>query len=1253
MTMEPGGRAEKLGNDYERLWGAHALLSILDGEATSVLSEPLGEDEPGVDFWVRRPDGTRHCQQCKRENGDTGRWSIADLHRVGVLKHAQSQLARDPSHRFEFVSSDSAPQFEDLSERTGRCNGDPSQFVQHLTTTSAPLRESFGDLCRYLGWNPNKPDDVARVFDFLSRVERFNLPRGRQGRVHVERLARRLIRGKPAQVVSDLENLLITRGIGNELLAGDVRQWLKERGHTLLDLGGDAEVHAGVERLQQRFLRSVGAMLIDASLIERAESRTLVETLTRADKPVRLALLHGRAGTGKSGVLLEVARILADLRLPHLFLRLDTQCPRVSTDRFGSDVLGLPASPVTCLGFVSGGKPAVLVLDQVDAIRWTSSHSADAWDVCEELIEEAFATPNVRVVLVCRSFDLNDDPRIAAWKARDGTLALEVAQLPESEAKRVVERAGGSWDALSTAQRHLLRTPQSLYLWWTLVRDGLDMSGVTRITDLLRAFWKNRRGRLADMGVPIDSQQRLLAAVIGFMDSNGELSAPASVAGPLARELDAFKTLDLIRDDGKRIAFAHQSHLDFLIAESLLQRGLERPASVLEWVVGRSQALFRRPRLQQLLMLLREDDPGTFATITRELVDRSDVRFHFKVLALRVLGAIRSPTRAEVALALDLLQRSDWHDHIFELVVARSADWVRALHEAGVLVEWLRSGPDERRNRAAWLLRSVNGQVGDIICNVAARVDVAIRDRWLPGVLPYDGLSDTVDVFALRVTLISAGMAGLVDLIAWPKLADAFPERAIRLVHAYVTAILHVELTAEAAHHQRQVLMRGEGPALQAAARRAPSMTLELLWPLCEELALRANRAWQEDRTALDRAMQDLATDTLDLLIPIAEAAAAEMARSQPDRFLEFLGTRGLHPVDALRLPLVRAAAALPTTCSDQALTWLLSDPARLLLEEGQAVPPACEALRAHSVTCSEAVFECVQDVLLKHVDPDERSTLGYLLRGHYNGRNEYGRVQLALLRALPRDRLNPAASARLQLWEAKFLDAPPPPPTDWSSGGRIVSPIPAQHLLRVSDDEWLSMGREWTNPMYRQLDANRAIRTSVRQFTGDLMEATHTQPDRFGRLARRIPAQAAPEYLNAILHGLERRNPPERLAEPEKQAWSCASHEVLEGVLELIGYCEDRRRADLYVGIVEAHATLPWSGHVLATIVRYAREHPSPIAGEEHPDAFPRPETFRQLSSLGTRGRAAGAIRQLIARDVERRHALASTPCSVIRRLS
>lgn len=50
MSRELGGRSDKFGNEFERLWVVSLALRILDGQATRLRWEPLGFEGDGSDI---------------------------------------------------------------------------------------------------------------------------------------------------------------------------------------------------------------------------------------------------------------------------------------------------------------------------------------------------------------------------------------------------------------------------------------------------------------------------------------------------------------------------------------------------------------------------------------------------------------------------------------------------------------------------------------------------------------------------------------------------------------------------------------------------------------------------------------------------------------------------------------------------------------------------------------------------------------------------------------------------------------------------------------------------------------------------------------------------------------------------------------------------------------------------------------------------------------------------------------------------
>src|SRR5690606_10027056 len=96
---------------------------------------------------------------------------------------------------------------------------------------------------------------------------------------------------------------------------------------------------------------------------------------------------------------------------PYLVFRLDRTDPTRDPDQLGKQ-LRLPASPATTLAGIAQQRQAVLVIDQLDAVSNASGRNPQFLECVEEVVRTAHAVPNVRVVVVCRTFDVQHDAHI-------------------------------------------------------------------------------------------------------------------------------------------------------------------------------------------------------------------------------------------------------------------------------------------------------------------------------------------------------------------------------------------------------------------------------------------------------------------------------------------------------------------------------------------------------------------------------------------------------------------------------------------------------------------------------------------------------------------------------------------------------------------------------------------------------------------------------------------------------------------------
>lgn len=164
----------------------------------------------------------------------------------------------------------------------------------------------------------------------------------------------------------------------------------------------------------KEFRGSINPLFIRGKFIHRKETDQCLSLLDEKG----FVILHGDAGFGKSGVLYELSEKLEEKNVPIFPVRIDKRIPENTTYHFGREI-GLPDSPVYCLSAIAGVRSSIVIIDQLDSIRWTSSHSSNALEVCKQLVNEVQALRregcDIRIIISCRTFDLKHDPEIRHW----------------------------------------------------------------------------------------------------------------------------------------------------------------------------------------------------------------------------------------------------------------------------------------------------------------------------------------------------------------------------------------------------------------------------------------------------------------------------------------------------------------------------------------------------------------------------------------------------------------------------------------------------------------------------------------------------------------------------------------------------------------------------------------------------------------------------------------------------------------------
>jgi len=1224
MAFEPGGYADKLGNRFEGRWVAKQLLRLLNEELMYVTVEAVGDDEAGVDLWLTKHDGRRQAQQCKARNGSQDSWAVADLNSRGILAAMRKQLDRYDTHTFALVSAVPATVLGDICESARQSAGDPESFFHHqIESIGEPRRKAFRQFCKCLELDAEEPNGRATAYHYLRRTYLLLWPDDQSSRDDLLAWAGMLATGEPEAIIAVLAEYA-QNNLRKSITANDVRQHLSGLGFHCRRLAHDVRVGPAVSDLQAQFCQSIAPRLVAGRLIHREETTKVLEGL-QADGVV---VLHGAAGCGKTGVLYELTQAIGQNGHAYIPVRLDRRIPANTTRQFGHD-LGLPESPTWCLESLAGGTTAVLILDQLDALRWTSAHSANALDVCKSLVLEVRNLrdlgKDIAVVLACRTFDLEHDPEIKSWLKESSSVKcrrVEVKPLPEKAVKGVVESLGQDFAAMSAQQKRILQSPQHLGMWVDIVSAG-DVRTFQTSVQLMRQFWDSRYRTLGGAGISAPQADEVIALLVDYMEREGQVSAPGSLLAGRPQEVDALHSHGILQTTAGRVSFCHQSYLDFRIATRLLKEVHQGAGSVRAWLGEKSQqSLFRREQLRQVLFLLSEESPRAFLASVRELLSDASVRFHLKHLALELVGQMDQPASDLLDYLQELLSDGYWKDHVIEAVCVGHRQYIEWLARGDVLSQWLESQDENDVGIACWLLRGVAGKSPDFVTEVLEPY-AARDDEWAQRVLNclcWNAEDDSERMFSLRLHLARRGIAK--DWVNWPQLASKYPLRSIQLTEAFVSTwtIEDFQDDVLGAHPKRKANSRLEQwtaddrKALMTVAQEHSDYVWNQFMPHIERLTQPAGgseddrhiQAWQDGDLHVHEGHTCTARGIVELTVEAGRCLA------QADSAALLLRTRAVQDSGSpiTQLIVAEVYAALPPDCADEAISWLMADSTRLGLGSGEKEPewmPAARLITAQSPHCSEDLFRRLEAWLVHYHDPHERRTAEWCLKGWREGwfHDFWGRPQHFLLPALCPDRRLERTTGLIGVLERKFAGY-----EQWrflrsghSTGGWVGSTLPAKTLERVSDKSWLEIVGNKEVPTEhgrrsRQVGPDALAESSVRMFSRDLARLAKQYPDRFGKLALWFPPDVHPDYVGAILDGLKETQPKE-VPDAEKAAWRPADRELVEAVLARFDDTEDRGVASQFCWLIHNRAEDNWSDKTITKLVHYATEHPDPVSGQ------------------------------------------------------
>lgn len=1140
----PGGAADKLGNRYEIQWTVRCLAEILSEEATSIWLEPPGSEGDGAEFILQRK-GVAEYHQVKRQHSGSGRWSLSALEGERILSRFWTKLRNSDSHCV-FVSMYAADELFELAERA-RSSRDAEEFRQFFR--SAKDQEDHFQKLRACWQNCSEEQAylalkriTVRISDELTLREEVNY-----------RLTT-LIDAPPA-TASALLSQLTLNNVHQTLTTHDVWQFLEIEGLKRRSWNNDPHILTAVATSNARYLDPLRQNAVLGTLLPRAETEMALARLM--ESPGHNVLLSGGAGTGKSGVALQVTEAVRALGWPVIAFRID-RFETMSTSRDVGKQLELPDSPVTVLANIAQGRECLLLIDQLDAVSKASGRNPLFFDCVEEIIRQAKIHPAMRLVLLCRRFDIDNDDRLRRLIGTRGVAEeIPVKNLSHEAVRAVVQQLGLDPQRLDERRLELLSLPLHLKLLSEIADSSrIDPLNFTTARDLLSYFWDSKQDILAArLGRPVN-WTGVVDLLVDDMNRHQALSAAKDVVAAHRQDAQAMASERVLLADGSRFAFFHETFFDYAFARRFVARG----GDLLQMLTESEQHLFRRAQVRQILLHLREEDWESYLESVRGLLTRSDIRFHIKQVVFSVLAIISSPTSEEWNLIAPLLDAADQSFVNEAWRVLNTQPWFFLLDQLGVVRSWLTSPDQMLVDRGIMYLSRLGRELPDKIAHIIAPF-AGTTEAWnqrLVSVLASSSTDESQPCIDLLLRLIDDGTLDGMEFpfssrggmaLALHSLPEKQPAWASEVIGHYLLRCLHCSRE----HGQPNPFASEGGTILDAdpnddlmsTARGAPVVFVRNVLPfmlqVIEATADRNDKAPYPDAVWPYR-FYGTPHGFKDGLHSAMEEALRRMAAEQPDDFRERAELLRRSDCFTAQFLLIRSYQANGKHFADEAAEYLCARPERLhtgYMDEGYwAARLLLEAITPH---CSESKLCELEQVVMSYYSHYETSALSY----HKGGGTQFGRAQLTLLNGFDPKRRSADLTRRLLEWRRKFGIQDNAAP----QGVHMVefhSPVPAVAAEKLTDAQWLSALLHYQHEHHSSHDFS--TRGSGHELSWMLQRATTENPSRFAALVQRLPDEVPAFYFDAILRGLA--------ATPENGRADTLSPESVETILAVCRRC-------------------------------------------------------------------------------------------------
>lgn len=963
------------------------------------------------------------------------------------------------------------------------------------------------------------------------------------------------------------------------------------------------------------------------SLIKRKEFSICREALD-SEKSI---IIHGKAGRGKSGCTEDVINYCEENHIPYLAIKLDKRVPGMTAEKWGED-LGLPASITHCIHSVSKNKRAVIILDQLDALRWTLAHSRDALLVCSQIINQVDTLNKDRknkisVVFVCRTHDLENDNNIRTLFKKDDSkedvIQWNRVQVNELDEELVEGIVGKRYEQLTSKLKEILRIPSNLYIWKQL-DPGKVYAECSTASHLISEWWGQLSEKCFEFGLREDNLNQIKDKMITFLEKSSRIFIPLSILNENKSTLEFLSSNAFLIIQDRKVSFAHQSILDCFLADKMLHRYYDGEDIVDIIGTKDKQTPGKRYQVQMFMQNLFEIDSHDFITVGQKMFEAKQIRYFVKFVFFEVLNQIDKIDENIQNFIVNNCENESYGNHIINNVIFSKPNYIKLLRQCGILEKWFNTPSKKDIVINLLVSMSPNFEADDITFIEKYSFNSQEDDNKLSKCFLRDINQDTDELFELRMKFYKR----------YPRMADNYLDFKSMLKNSELRTIRLLAFLLEnkfksggkQIYYYEETFLYEDSEILINNGEEVLNLLLPFV-PIDKDVSF-IYSDWSGKyihKRGLERAC-----------IQIIKKANAAIISQQPkkffDRYKEFTGKGN----DLFNEIILDGLFRVSESYSDVVINYLCSDLNSNVFDNtsgnGDKLLLAKQILEKHTKYCSEDLFNLLEKRVLSYLSPQAKDV--YRRRINYNreknGRTVYwsfwGDFQKEILEILPYKRLSIQAKDLLRILRRKFPKGSTLYKYTDGHSGSISSPVAGKKL---NNKKWIEI---LTNKKIIQKDSSRWIEvpegfisSSIEEFASSFSKAVSEEPERMINLVLSNKEKVLESYVDSLFSGVA-----------SSKALGDVPVELLEKMILTYPYDYISYRANDICSIIRDRKNVNWSQEILDILKDIAINHNNPELGTlnitNNEDKEMRSYAMLQSNAINcVRGNAAQAIAELL----------------------